>query len=68
MYFLLWLLACEITPFPNEQAKDYLENQAADFDGDGFTENMGDCDDVEDNIYPGPMKCVTAVTTTVTDK
>ncbi|MEC8381074.1 MAG: MopE-related protein [Myxococcota bacterium] len=53
MYFLLWLFACEITPFPNEQAKDYLENQAADFDGDGFTENMGDCDDVEDNIYPG---------------
>ena len=46
-------LACELTPFPNELAKDYLENKAADFDGDGFTENMGDHNDVENNIYPG---------------
>ena len=52
MTLLFWLFACELQPFPNDLAEDFLDNPAADFDGDGFTENMGDCNDIEANIYP----------------
>jgi hypothetical protein len=30
-----------------------LMSGSADVDGDGFTEDQGDCDDNDDSIYPG---------------
>ena len=51
-YLLSFILySCIDSTFPEPQ-NPFLEDQNHDKDGDGFTENDGDCDDANDDIHP----------------
>jgi hypothetical protein len=47
--FLVFITAC----LPDFPKRDFTEDPTGDYDGDGFTEIDGDCDDNEPLAYPG---------------
>ena len=47
MFFLL-TIAC----FPDFYLRDFINDPNADYDGDGYTEVDGDCDDNQALAYP----------------
>ena len=49
---LIGLTAC-LPEFPE---REYVDDPTGDFDGDGFTELDGDCDDSEPLAYPGSIE------------
>ena len=60
MFSLFGLLHSFFACLPSypDKGSEYLNNPAHDFDGDGMTENQGDCDDGDATIYNNaPEKC-----------
>ena len=45
----------------SETELDVISGDAVDNDGDGFTENEGDCDDTDEDIHPGAPEIVNGV-------
>ena len=39
--------------FPEDLAETFTENEAFDYDRDGYTERDGDCNDLNDKQNPG---------------
>ena len=52
MLFSLLFVAC-LSGFPMDMKSDFPENPDHDSDGDGLTENEGDCDDTNPLVFAG---------------
>ncbi len=52
---LVVLLACIKSP-PDSKADTALTGEAVDVDGDGFSTSEGDCDDTDDETFPGAVE------------
>lgn len=50
MIILFFLVGC-ITVFPYDI--EFPEDPTRDYDGDGFSEDQGDCNDQDDSVYLG---------------
>ena len=49
--FSTFIFSCIEATFPQPDIP-FLENPNDDKDGDGFTENLGDCDDADADVNP----------------
>lgn len=57
MIFSLLIFAC-VPEFPSPKGDGYPEDEGHDYDGDGFTEVEGDCDDLNADRFPeNPETC-----------
>ena len=53
--FLLFFISC-LSSFPESPNKQFLDKLDEDFDGDGYSEVGGDCDDGNPNISPAEFE------------
>jgi len=54
-FVLLMPIAC-FPDFPGDLGAFFSENEAEDYDGDGYTEKDGDCDDLNNKQFPNAVE------------
>ena len=54
-FVLLMPIAC-FPDFPGDLGVFFSENEAEDYDGDGYTEKDGDCNDLNNKQFPNAVE------------